>query len=224
MTDPYPNSQNVNSPGLDVELDDAIHSFENIQAELNYQRAQDTLRELLVKLDLSPHEQAGLEAEIISLEQMLNRLDRLVVQIAAFGMVGRGKSSLLNALVGQEVFETGPIHGVTRTVQSTNWTIAREAVEGSDRKVLRVALPGVGKSQIELIDTPGIDEVHGEARELLARQIAKQADLILFIVSGDITNVEYEALSELRQVSKPILLVFNKIDQYPDGHLPKDSG
>jgi GTP-binding protein Era len=79
-----------------------------------------------------------------------------------------------------------------------------------------VALPSVGNSQIQLIDTPGIDEVDGETREALAHQVAKQADLILFIIAGDMTKVEYEALSQLRDVGKPMLLVFNKIDQYPD--------
>ena len=50
----------------------------------------------------------------------------------------------------------------------------------------------------------------------MARQVAKQADLLLFIVAGDITQVEYEALSQLRDAGKPMLLVFNKIDQYPE--------
>jgi small GTP-binding protein len=203
-------------PDIAHELDDAIHSFEDIQSELNYRQAQDVLKGLLTRLDLSPRERAGLETEIVSLERMMDRLDRSVIQIAAFGMVGRGKSSLLNALVGQEVFETGPTHGVTQTIQSTQWGIERETLKGSHQDVLKVALPGLGNSQIELIDTPGIDEVHGEAREMLARQIAKQADLILFIVSGDMTKVEYDALSQLREVCKPMLLVFNKIDQYPD--------
>lgn len=204
------------SPPLDQELDNAIWSFEDIQAELNYKQAQNALRDLVSNLDLTPQERRGLEPEIDGLETMLDRLDRLVVYIAAFGMVGRGKSSVLNALLGQTVFETGPIHGVTRSRQSANWSVTHESIQGSDRDILRVALPGAGNSQIELIDTPGIDEVNGEAREALARQVAQQADLILFIVSGDMTKVEYEALSQLREVSKPILLVFNKIDQYPD--------
>ncbi len=212
MTDPMSESH----PNLAHELDKAIHSFEDIQSELNYRRAQDVLKGLLTQLDLSPRERTGLETEIISLERMMDRLDRAVVQIAVFGMVGRGKSSLLNALIGQDVFETGPIHGVTQMVQSAQWSIERESLTGSHQDVIKVALPGLGSSQIELIDTPGIDEVHGQAREMLAREIAKQADLILFIVAGDITKVEYEALSQLRQVSKPMLLVFNKIDQYPD--------
>jgi GTPase len=46
--------------------------------------------------------------------------------------------------------------------------------------------------------------------------VAQHADLLLFVVSGDMTQVEYQALSELREVGKPMLLVFNKIDQYPD--------
>ena len=73
-----------------------------------------------------------------------------------------------------------------------------------------------GQSHIELVDTPGIDEVDGDARSRLAHDVAKQADLILFVVAGDMSTVEHEALTELRQFSKPILLVFNKVDQYPD--------
>jgi hypothetical protein len=36
------------------------------------------------------------------------------------------------------------------------------------------------------------------------------------MIAGDMTKVEYEALSQLREVGKPMLLVFNKIDQYPE--------
>ncbi|MCU0548257.1 MAG: GTP-binding protein [Leptolyngbya sp. Prado105] len=201
---------------LDQELDEAISGFDQIQTELNYRQAQATLRELVENLDLTAQERSGLESEIHGLETMLAKLDRLVVQIAAFGMVGRGKSSLLNALLGQQIFETGAIHGVTRSQQSANWSIESEAIEGSDQEILRVTLPSANHSQIELIDTPGIDEVNGEAREALARQVAHQADLLLFIISGDITKVEFQALSELRNFGKPIILVFNKIDQYPD--------
>jgi GTPase len=200
---------------FDPDLTDILTEFGEIQAELHYRQAQDVLHELVEQLDLTARERSGLEAELHSLEKMLDKLDRQVIHIAVFGMVGRGKSSLLNALLGQEIFETGPIHGVTQTVQSAEWSVTREAVAGSTNDLWRVSLPGAGNSCIELIDTPGIDEIDGESREALARQLAKQADLILFVVAGDITKVEFEALSELRQASKPILLVFNKIDQYP---------
>ena len=205
----------ANSLRWEEELDSAIFSFEDIQTELNYKQAQTALRNLVTNLDLTPQEKTGLEAEITDLETMLGKLDRMVVQIAAFGMVGRGKSSLLNALVGQTVFETGPLHGVTRAAQRVNWSISEEAIGGTER-ALRVTLPGVGQSQVELIDTPGLDEVDGATRAALAEQIAKQADLILFVISGDMTKLEQVALSQLREAGKPIILVFNKVDQYPE--------
>ncbi|WP_138498578.1 GTP-binding protein [Nostoc sp. PA-18-2419] len=215
MTSILPEPHHSHSPTWEEELDSAIFSFEDIQTELNYKQAQTALRNLVTNLDLSPQEKAGLEAEITDLETMLLKLDRMVVQIAAFGMVGRGKSSLLNALVGQSVFETGPLHGVTRAAQRVNWIISEEAV-GETERALRVTLPGIGQSQVELIDTPGLDEVDGATRTALAEQIAKQADLILFVISGDMTKIEHIALSQLREAGKPIILVFNKVDQYPE--------
>ncbi|MEC4819921.1 MAG: GTP-binding protein, partial [Scytonema sp. PMC 1069.18] len=207
--------EDVNSSNWEEELENAIFTFEDIQAELNYKQAQTALRNLVSHLDLTPQEKEGLEMEIGDLETMLLKLDRMVLQIAAFGMVGRGKSSLLNALVGQNVFETGPLHGVTRTAQSVNWNMSEEAI-GETQSALRVTIPGVGESQVELIDTPGLDEVDGETRTALAQKIAKQTDLILFVISGDMTKLEHDALSLLRNVGKPILLVFNKVDQYPE--------
>jgi small GTP-binding protein len=218
VPEPYQrNSENTdaNSLNWEEELDSAIFSFEDIQTELNYKQAQTALRNLVANLDLSPPEKVGLETELGDLETMLAKLDRMVVQIAAFGMVGRGKSSLLNALVGQPVFETGPLHGVTRAAQRVNWSIHEELI-GKTERALRVTLPSVGQSQVELIDTPGLDEIDGDTRAALAEQIAKQADLILFVISGDMTKIEHQALSQLREAGKPIILVFNKVDQYPE--------
>jgi len=199
---------------VDRELDDTILSFADIQAELNLRHAKDALRDIVEHLDLTPQERTGLEPEIGGLEKMLDKLERACVQIAVFGMVGRGKSSVLNALLGQNVFETGPTHGVTRTTTIGQWDVG-DGVDGDDLPD-RFSPVIYRLSQVELIDTPGIDEVDGETRELLARRVAKQADLILFVVAGDITKVEYQALSQLREAGKPMLLVFNKIDQYPD--------
>jgi GTPase len=211
----------TNGAGSDWEsLDETIQEFETIQADLNYRQAQNSLQQLIQKLDLTPRERSGLEAEIADLQGMLTKLDNQVVQIAVFGMVSRGKSSVLNALLGhqpgqkdQPIFATGPLHGVTRQSQRAIWQ--PEATPNPETGMLRAALPGLGNSRLELIDTPGIDEVDGDARERLAQQVARHADLILFVVAGDITKIEFAALAELRQAGKPILLVFNKIDQYP---------
>jgi uncharacterized protein len=119
------------------------------------------------------------------------------VRIAAFGLVSRGKSAVLNSLLGEKILQTGPLNGVTQWPRSIRWK------------------PG-GKVLVELIDTPGLDEIEGESRAQMARDVARQADLILFVVSGDITRTEYQGLLELRQAQKPLILVFNKIDLYPD--------
>ncbi len=143
--------------------------------------------------------QAALRTELEVLGNSLEKLDRGVICIAAFGLVSRGKSALLNALMGQKILQTGPLNGVTQWPRSVRWT------------------PNTGgKVQVELIDTPGLDEIDGQARAQMARQVARQADLILFVVAGDITRTEYQALCELRQEQKPLILVFNKIDLYPE--------
>lgn len=210
MPDPaYPESS------LPDQLAEILLDFDDIQTELNYQQAQTALRDLVQRLDLSPRERSGLEAEIASLTGLVEKLESTVIHIAVFGLVGRGKSSLLNALVGQPVFETGPTHGVTRQVGTVPWQVSRDPVIDADADILRVSLPGLGNARIELVDTPGIDEVKGETREALAKQVATQVDLILFLVAGDITQVEYDALLHLRQASKPMLIVFNKVDQFP---------
>ncbi|NEQ74881.1 MAG: DUF697 domain-containing protein [Okeania sp. SIO2C9] len=200
---------------LDRELDNTILSFADIQAELNIRNAKDVLKEIVDNIDLTPEERTGLDSEISGLESMLEKLEKASIHIAVFGMVGRGKSSVLNALLGEKVFETGPIHGVTKITEIKQWQLGTDNLEETESSS-DTSLVSYRISQIELIDTPGIDEVDGETRELMARQVAKQADLLLFIVAGDITQVEYEALSQLRDAGKPMLLVFNKIDQYPE--------
>jgi GTP-binding protein Era len=200
---------------LDDELNHTLLSFSDIQAELNLRHARDAMQEVVEHLDLTPEERSGLEAELGGLNQMLNKLEQTRVQIAVFGMVGRGKSSILNALLGQTIFETGPIHGVTRQTQAQPWQMnpedSRENPSPSSPSPVSYRI-----SQVELIDTPGIDEVDGQTREQMALRVAQQADLLLFVIAGDITQVEYEALSYLREAGKPMILVFNKIDQYPE--------
>ncbi len=143
--------------------------------------------------------QAALRNELEVLKSALDKLDQSVIRIATFGLVSRGKSAVLNALLGQKVLQTGPLHGVTQWPRSVRWTPSTNS-----------------KVQVELIDTPGLDEIEGETRAQMAREVASQADLILFVVAGDITRTEYQALCELRQAHKPLILVFNKIDLYPE--------
>ena len=144
--------------------------------------------------------QAALKADLDQISIALDKLNSGIFRIAVFGLVSRGKSAVLNALLGQKILQTGPLHGVTQYPRSVYWPPSSS---------------GVG-TNVELIDTPGLDEVGGQLRETMAREVIEQADLILFVIAGDITRTEYRALAELQEAHKPLLLVFNKTDLYPD--------
>jgi uncharacterized protein len=139
----------------------------------------------------------SLQSDLDTLAATLAKLDQTNYSIAAFGLVSRGKSAVLNALIGEKILEIGPLNGVTRFPRQVRWS------------------PD-GVMQIDLIDTPGLDEIDGEARAKMSAEVVRQADLILFIIAGDITQLEYQSLRELRQAQKPLLLVFNKSDLYPE--------
>lgn len=170
--------------------------------ESHFNRARSSIRRAIS--GHSAKVRAMLRPEFEALNSTLEKLDQGVICIAAFGLVSRGKSAVLNALIGQKILQTGPLHGVTQYPRSVRWTIP-PLNQGESSQV-----------QVELIDTPGLDEIEGQARAKMAQDVARQADLILFVVSGDITRTEYEALCQLRKAQKPIILAFNKIDLYPE--------
>ncbi|MEA5489192.1 MULTISPECIES: Era-like GTP-binding protein [Pseudanabaena] len=149
------------------------------------------------------------ESELAEISFLEEKLDKCAIAIAVFGMVSRGKSSLINALLGQKLSETGAIHGITKDIAVYAWDILSPPTplpKGEGRK----------KIQLRLIDTQGIDEVGGEVRGAIALEAAKQADLILFVIAGDMTRLEQEAIANLQKTYKPVLLVFNKTDLYPE--------
>ncbi|MBF2098907.1 MAG: DUF697 domain-containing protein [Gloeomargaritaceae cyanobacterium C42_A2020_066] len=142
----------------------------------------------------------ALTQALTQLETLTAKLKQGRFTIAAVGLVGRGKSSLLNGLLGRPAFAAGPQHGVTRSAQRVDW--------------LGASAWSVEHLTLGLLDTPGLDEVAGEDRENQAVQVALDADLILFVVAGDPNRVEHCALEALTQAGKPVILVFNKSDQY----------
>lgn len=181
-----------------------------------YDRASASLRRLLTRYQqrLRPEVLPATDADTTHFTQTLHQaieqltaaneaLGQRRVRIAAFGLVSRGKSAVLNALLGQKLLPTGPLNGVTQAPRSVLWHLPSREHQ---------PWPMV----IELIDTPGLDEISGQVRAEMAARVSRQADLILFVVAGDVTRTEYDALLELRQAHKPLLLVFNKIDLYPD--------
>ena len=83
--------------------------------------ARESLEETLAGLKLTPEEETALADELRQLRDLTQKLDETTIEIAAFGMVSRGKSSVLNALVGQEVFKVGATHGTTVVRAAQRW-------------------------------------------------------------------------------------------------------
>ncbi|MEM9944213.1 MAG: GTP-binding protein [Planctomycetota bacterium] len=160
-----------------------------------------TLRDLRDCPDL---EREQLQRDIAQLDEMYRKVTSGRVEIVIFGEISTGKSALVNALIGKHVADVDVQGGWTQQVWGTAW-------EGSGHRI-----KGFQESEIVIVDTPGINEVDGQDRADLAEVTARRADLILFVTDSDLNETEYAALVELAAVQKPIIVVFNKVDLYPD--------
>jgi len=147
-------------------------------------------------------EKSQLKGDVAQLRQMQSKLSSGRVDIVIFGEISTGKSALINALVGEAVAEVDVQGGWTKEVWRVPWDGAGYCV------------PGFRDSQIVLIDTPGLNEVGGADRTVMAEDAAQRADLILFVTDSDLNETEFSALTALDAVNKPIILVFNKVDLY----------
>lgn len=150
----------------------------------------------------SDEEKSLLKKELAELESMSQKLIAGRIDIVLFGEIDTGKSALINALVGAEVAQVDVRGGWTKDIWSAPW------------KACGYCVPGLEQSQVVLVDTPGINEVQGADRAMMARDAADRADLILFVTDSDLNQLEFTALAELATSNKPIILVFNKIDNY----------
>ncbi len=141
---------------------------------------------------------AQLKNQYASVQQLIEKLEKQQIHIVAYGKVSTGKSSLLNALMGSHHFAISPLHGETKNNQPLDWQSMQQ-------------------QSIVLIDTPGTDEFDGEVREKMAKQAAQQADIVLFVLAGDLSESELNQLNLIASPEKAVLLVLNKSDLYsPD--------
>ena len=157
--------------------------------------ARESLRDLINDARLPEGVRESLAHDYEAVQGMLDKLEHGHIHLAVFGRVSTGKSSLLNALIGEEAFAVSPLHGETKRSAMQPWN---EIEAGG----------------VFLIDTPGLDEAGGEDRELLAREVTQRSDLIIFVVDSDITESELDALKTLLAQGRPVIVVLNKSDLY----------
>ena len=168
------------------------------------ERCRQLLLQWRRELELNRRERGLLRGDLTLLDRQLQRLQDGVLRIAVFGRVGVGKSSLINALVGQRLLATDVAHGSTRRQQAVVWP-----------------LDVAGLQRVELIDTPGIDEIDAAGRARLASRVAMGADLVLLVIDSDLSRCDREALETLQASGKPLQLVLNRSDRWPEQELPQ---
>jgi len=121
------------------------------------------------------------------------------LQIALFGRMNVGKSSLLNMIAGQDFAITSPVAGTTTDVVEKTMEL----------------LP---LGPVVFLDTAGLDDTSELAGRRLKKteQIYERADVALLVVEADVwTDYEENVLRETAARKIPVLTVINKIDLIP---------
>ncbi len=119
------------------------------------------------------------------------------IHIGFFGRRNAGKSSLVNAVTGQELAVVSDVKGTT-----------------TDPVYKAMELLPLGA--VEIIDTPGFDD-HGELGELRVkktRQILAKTDIAVLVtdITKGITDCERELEKLFQEREIPYIIVYNKAD------------
>jgi GTPase len=117
--------------------------------------------------------------------------------VAIVGRPNVGKSTLLNALVGQKI-----------SITSDKAQTTRHRITGIRTQ---------GAAQCVFVDTPGFQTRHGSAlnRSLnrTVRGVLSDVDVVLFVVEAGKFTLEDAKVLALLPEGKPVLLVANKLDR-----------
>jgi ribosome biogenesis GTPase A len=164
--------------------------------------------------------------------------------VACVGQFKRGKSTLLNALVGSPILPTGvtPVTAVVTVIRHGNHTAARIRFANGDwqeiapgelalfvtedenpenRKgvaVVEVFLPSeLLAAGMCLVDTPGIGSVFVGNTEAV-RAFVPHIDAALVVLGTDppISADELALITDIRKQCEDLLFVFNKADKFTD--------
>ena len=121
--------------------------------------------------------------------------------MAIVGRPNVGKSTLLNALVGQKV-----------SITSAKAQTTRHRITG----VRTVVAEGGGGSQFVFVDTPGFQTRHATAlnRNLnrTVQSVLSDVDAVLFLVEAGKFTLDDAKVLALLPEHKPVMLVANKLD------------
>jgi small GTP-binding protein len=150
------------------------------------------------------------ETDLKHFNQAREQLAGLFLLVIA-GEFNSGKSSFINALLGERVLP----EGVTPTTDRINILKWGEQVNDElvEAYLLERTHPAPLLRDINIVDTPGTNAVLREHEEL-TRDFVPRSDLVLFVTSADrpFTESERGFLEQIRAWGKKIVFIVNKID------------
>jgi small GTP-binding protein len=171
-------------------------------------REQELLQRLATALERFGSDVAG--EDLRRFQEARDQLNGLFLLVIA-GEFNSGKSSFINALLGERVLP----EGVTPTTDRIN--ILRHGSSVSEHLLEAYLLerthPADVLREINIVDTPGTNAIIRRHEEL-TRDFVPRSDLVLFVTSADrpFTESERAFLEQIREWGKKIVFVVNKID------------
>jgi GTP-binding protein Era len=145
--------------------------------------------------------------------------------IAILGRPNVGKSTLLNALVGEKLAIVTPKPQTTRNRIVGVWNGVSKLPEGDPRGPGREA-----KGQIVFVDTPGVHAARSKLNRFMVREAMgtiEDVDAVLLVVEAKehggklpskaaLPEAERWILERLQAANKPAVLCLNKVDHVKD--------
>lgn len=169
-----------------------------------------TERELIADLQAVLAKVEAEDADLADLRTAMRDLEGIFMLVVA-GEFNAGKSSLLNALVGERVMP----EGVTPTTDRITVVSYGEAVDETEvsPELVRRSFPAAMLRDVAFVDTPGTNAIIQRHQELTERFLPR-ADLVLFVTSADrpFTQSERGFLELIASWGKKVLMVVNKLD------------
>jgi small GTP-binding protein len=171
-------------------------------------REQELLERLATALDRFGSDVAT--DDLRRFQEAREQLTGLFLLVIA-GEFNSGKSSFINALLGERVLP----EGVTPTTDRINILRHGAGVTEQLREafLLERTHPAEVLREINIVDTPGTNAIIRRHEEL-TRDFVPRSDLVLFVTSADrpFTESERAFLEQIREWGKKIVFIVNKID------------
>ncbi|NDJ75192.1 MAG: hypothetical protein GYB65_02945 [Chloroflexi bacterium] len=135
----------------------------------------------------------------------------LMVMVGPFGS---GKSSIINALLGGDVLEVGPIPTTDHIVILRHGPDVQRSRSGDIETVFH---PTPLLENLSLVDTPGLESVF-RTHDEVTRRFLHRADVVLLVMIATqvLSAGNLEFLQELKGYGKRVIAVVNQVDVLED--------